>query len=195
MVISLVTAFAVTLLVVVFLAASVNKLRSLQIFEGVVHNFRLVPESLVRPVAYSLPFIELAVALALIFPATRSLSGGAAALLLCAFTVAVAINLLRGRRAIDCGCFSAGHGRSDLKQMLSWWLVVRNMALIGLAVWIAATPAAVPAATGVEWLLGMVTAIIVAIFHVTAVRLSMAAQYHASQGAAVVHRDSVTTQN
>jgi len=189
------TAFSVTLLVVVFLAASVNKLRSLEIFEGVVYNFRLLPETLVKPTAYSLPFVEMAVAAALIVPATRSYSSWTAVILLGVFTLAVAINLLRGRREIDCGCFSSGHKSSDLKQTLSWWLVLRNIVLAALALWVAAVPAVAPVGSGLVWLLGMITAIIVAIFYVTATRLSMAARYHAALGANALQQRRDSTQN
>jgi hypothetical protein len=51
------------------------------------------------------------------------------------FAVAMGINLRRGRRHIDCGCF-----QSALKQTLSWTLVVRNVVmalLLGLAVLVA----------------------------------------------------------
>lgn len=195
MVVTLVTAFSVTLLVIVFLGASVNKLRSLELFEGVVYNFRLLPEKLVTPVAYSLPILELVVAAAMAVPATRNYSGWTAVVLLGVFTLAVAINLLRGRREIDCGCFSSGQGSSDLKQMLSWWLVLRNMALVGLALWVAAVPAVAPAGTGIEWLLGTVTAIIVAIFYVTATRLSIAARYHAAREVDTLQRHTVSAQN
>lgn len=194
MVESLATAFSVTLLSVVFLTASVNKLRALEIFEGVVYNFRLLPEAMVRPVAYSLPFVELAVVAALVVPATRSYSSWSALILLGVFTLAVAINLLRGRREIDCGCFSSGHKSSDLKQTLSWWLVLRNIVLAGLALWVASASATVPVGTGLEWLLGMVTAIIVAIFYVTATRLSMAARYHAALRADALQHHRVSTQ-
>jgi len=54
--------------------------------------------------------------------------------LLTAFTTAIAINLIRGRRHIDCGCgFSAvaGMGASDGNtQQLSTGLVIRNIAII-----------------------------------------------------------------
>ena len=48
----------------------------------------------------------------------------AAAALLILFAVAMGINIRRGRRHIDCGCF-----QSALKQTLSWILVARNAGL------------------------------------------------------------------
>jgi hypothetical protein len=45
------------------------------------------------------------------------------------FSAAIAINIARGRRDIDCGCFGAA-----LRQGLSGWLLVRNLALAGAAV-------------------------------------------------------------
>src|SRR5262249_4609965 len=44
--------------------------------------------------------------------------------LLAIFTGAIMLNLARGRREIDCGCFGP-----MMRQRLSGWLVVRNIAL------------------------------------------------------------------
>ncbi|MGO4844024.1 MauE/DoxX family redox-associated membrane protein, partial [Rhizobiaceae sp. 2RAB30] len=51
------------------------------------------------------------------------------------YGTAIAVNLLRGRTRIDCGCGGAGQG-------LSWFLVGRNTALLGLALIAAQQPAA-----------------------------------------------------
>ncbi|MEF9603853.1 methylamine utilization protein MauE, partial [Paracoccus sp. PXZ] len=56
-----------------------------------------------------------------------------AAGLLLVFAAALAINVLRGRTQIDCGCF-----RNGLKQPVSWLLVLRNLVLTGLALAVAA---------------------------------------------------------
>jgi hypothetical protein len=45
---------------------------------------------------------------------------------------ALAVNLLRGRRQIDCGCGLSGAAGGE--QPLSWWLVARNVVLALLAV-------------------------------------------------------------
>lgn len=175
------TSFALTVLVVVFAFAGVRKLRSLETFEGVVHNFRLLPEPLVRPVAYGLPVAEVALALGLIVPAIRGGAGTIAAALLGVFTLAVAINLIRGRREIDCGCFS-----SELKQRLSWWLVLRNVALGGLAVAVAAGGANAGAAgTGLDWLLGIAAAVVVAMIYTAASMLSATSQRAAAYRASI----------
>ncbi len=175
--------FSVTLLVAVFLMAGMSKLRTLETFEGVVHNFRLLPEVLVRPVAYGLPLIELAVAAALLIPMIRGYAGWGAALLLGVFTLAVTINLLRGRREIDCGCFS-----SELRQRLGWWLVARNAILVGLALWVADGTVAAQAMGGAGLFMGIAAAVMVAALYATASTLSAIAQRVAAHRAAVEER-------
>lgn len=164
-------AFAVTLLAAMFFAAGLSKLRALETFEGVVHNYRLLPEPLVRPVAYFLPPMEVAVAIALLVPASRDYGAWATVGLLAIFTVAVAVNLWRGRREIDCGCFS-----SDLKQRLSWWLVLRNFVLAGLAWWLAGAQMSGPATNWIAWLLGAASAVVAATLYVAAITLSVIAR-------------------
>lgn len=115
-------------LAAVFGGAAVMKLSSLEAFVGVVHNYRLLPEPLVRPVAYLLPPFEGMVAFGLLVEPARPYAAVAAAVLLVVFAVAMGVNLARGRRDIDCGCFVA-----VLRQRLSWALVGRNAALLALA--------------------------------------------------------------
>jgi hypothetical protein len=127
----LVAAFGIGL---IFAGAAVAKLADLQSFIGVVQNFRLLPYVLVKPFAVLLPILELAVAGGLAFPATRSYAAIGTLALLVVFTAAIAVNLARGRRSIDCGCFG-----DTLKQPLSGWLIARN-AVLGLLAVTAAAP-------------------------------------------------------
>jgi hypothetical protein len=117
-------ALAVLLLVVVFGAAALAKLRELDAFQGVVEQYRLLPGVLVRPFARILPVVELGAALALLPPASRPLAAATLIGLLVLFAAAMAINLARGRSDIDCGCFIGVQ-----KQRISWALVVRNLVL------------------------------------------------------------------
>jgi hypothetical protein len=130
-------ALAIRVLVaLVFLTAALGKFRHRLVFQGVVANYRLMPEIAVPAFALVLPPVEATVAVALLFAPSSSWPAVSAAVLLILFAVAMAINIRRGRRHIDCGCF-----QSALKQTLSWTLVARNA---GLAL-LLAVPAVVSA--------------------------------------------------
>lgn len=109
----------------VLAAGAWPKLADLDGFAFSVERYRLLPPAGARAVGYVLPFVEAIAAALLIVPASRGAGAWLAAALLALVTGAVLVNLLRGRIDIDCGCGGAGH-----RQQLSWWLVVRNTALL-----------------------------------------------------------------
>lgn len=124
-------------LAIMFAAAAVAKIRNRDEFHGVVRNFRLLPEALDRAFAATLPWIELAIAGSLLIGGgLLGIAGFAAAGLLGLFAIAIGINILRGRKEIDCGCF-----RQGLKQGLSWLLVARNAVLVAASLFVAVHPA------------------------------------------------------
>lgn len=179
---SLALAFSQALLMLVFLGGAVPKLGAWEEFVGVVYNYRILPDATARPLAYLIPIAELGVGIALAVPALRVPAAAFAAFLLGLFSLAITVNLLRGRREIDCGCFS-----SVLKQNLSWWLVVRNLGLIALAVWFGSAAGAVQTIGWVQWLIGGAVAGMVVIFYMTGAVLSAAgaqrsARVQANQG-------------
>ena len=116
---------------VVFLAGAWQKLRDRELFQAALENYQLVPDSWLRPLATALPLLELAAGVLLLVAWTRTLGACLAAVLLLLVTGAVAVNLLRGRRDIDCGC--GGLSAHVGEQTLSWGLVLRNVLLIGAA--------------------------------------------------------------
>jgi len=105
-------------------AAAWHKLRDLTAFRAALAGYQLVPERALRVAACVLIAAELATASALVL---SSRAAGAAVTLLALYTGAVALNLARGRREIDCGCFGPA-----ARQPLSFALVVRNLGLIAL---------------------------------------------------------------
>jgi uncharacterized membrane protein YphA (DoxX/SURF4 family) len=120
-----------TLTALVFLLAAAGKMRHRAVFGGVVANYRLLPQFLVSPVAYALPPFEAILGFCLLLGLGSPWPEAAAAALLVVFAAAIGVNLRRGRRDIDCGCF-----QNALKQTLSFTLVMRNGALamlLGLA--------------------------------------------------------------
>jgi hypothetical protein len=120
-----------TLIALVYLSAAAGKMHHWPVFHGVIANYRLLPDFMLAPVAYILPPLEAIIGVALLLGWASPWPEAAAAALLVLFAIAMGINLLRGRRNIDCGCF-----QSALKQSLSWTLVIRNgvmVLLLGLA--------------------------------------------------------------
>lgn len=129
----------------IFVTTAAAKLRHLSVFQGVLANYRLLPRWAIAPLHVLLPLAEIAVGIAALL-APRP-GAPCAALLFLLFASAMAINLRRGRRDIDCGCH-----HSALRQQLSWTLVGRNavLALTALATALPAGPAG-PSA----WLTGI----------------------------------------
>ena len=111
----------------IFCLAALGKLAHWRILPGVIANYRLLPRAAVAPAALLLPPLELVLGTALITGVMLGWAVPAAAALLLLFAGAMAINLRRGRDAIDCGC-----GQSHLRQTISATLVARNAALAAL---------------------------------------------------------------
>nr|WP_050796198.1 MauE/DoxX family redox-associated membrane protein [Parafrankia sp. EUN1f] len=72
-----------------------------------VRAFRILPESLVHPVAYAVPFVEIALGVLLIVGLTVRLGAFVSAALFAVYIAAISSAAARGLR-IDCGCFSTG---------------------------------------------------------------------------------------
>lgn len=115
-------------LALIFGASGAMKLADLDIFEGSLANYQLTPRWMEKPLALLLPILETASAVGLLIGSTRTMAAFTLLMLLTIFTGAIAINLVRGRTNIDCGCFGPA-----LRQELSAWLLVRNLFLMMIA--------------------------------------------------------------
>jgi len=109
-------------LALLFAAAAVHKLRDLAWFGAVLAEYRVLPASVLHFSVFAVPVLEAGVAVALALPGPRG--PAAAALLMTSYGGAIAWNLSRGRRSLDCGCFGPGRG-----EPISWALVARNAVL------------------------------------------------------------------
>ncbi len=127
-----------------FVSASEHKRRHVLRFRAQLQAYELVPKGMARNAALFLRWAELLLALLLLVPASRAPAGILAMLLLGLYGGAVAINLLRGRRHIDCGC-------GPDAQPLNGALVLRNLVLAGFAAMLA-MPAAPRALQGSDLL-------------------------------------------
>jgi hypothetical protein len=107
--------------------AAYHAMREWAVFGGIVEQYRLAPRRLAQLAARILPPLELVAAVLLVVPMTGRTGAALALGLMALFTVAITINLARGRVSIDCGCGGASG------QKLSIGLVVRNvLVMLGL---------------------------------------------------------------
>ena len=122
-----VSAMLVAAIAVLLLVSATQKLRDVPSFHGVLDSYALLPAALLRPTAWTLPIVEASAGLSLLGERTRVLGAALGLTVLGAVTLAVAINLLRGRTDLGCGC-----GGIEDEQSLSWILVMRNLLLAGV---------------------------------------------------------------
>lgn len=109
----------------IFGGAALHKLRGLPEFRAVLENYRILPAPLLKSAVGVVIAAETFAALAIWWPALRVVAATTAVVLLVAYALAIALNLYRGRREIDCGC---SFGNSA--QPLSWALPLRNALLV-----------------------------------------------------------------
>jgi hypothetical protein len=107
-----------------FAHAAWHKLRAFGDFTAVLASYRLTPAPLTKPVALLLVALEAAVAVGAVLDFAAAFQVAAA--LLGFYALAIAVNLVRDRALLDCGC-------GGPPQPISWWLVLRNLVLIGVA--------------------------------------------------------------
>lgn len=115
-------------LAAVFAAACVPKIMAPHDFALMVFRYQLLPFALINIVAIYLPWLELASAVGLLFPASRRGAALVILAMLAVFTAALIFNIARGIN-IACGCFSVDESAS----VSGWWNVARNALLIALA--------------------------------------------------------------
>lgn len=157
-----------------FLSAAVQKISDFPRFRATFAAYKLVPQSLSDVVAGSVVILEVIAAVVLMLvslvpllvPAAGSMlsfevgflslfsTSLLAPVLILSYAVAMAINLFRGRRSIDCGCGGA-------PMPLSKSLVIRNLVLgVGL-VWALLTIAGSGLEPGAESIVGGIALLVV----------------------------------
>ena len=113
-------------LALVMFAAAWHKFSEPDSFAGALAGYQILPHWAVTPVARVLPVVEAVLGVGILVPITRPFALPVLAVLVVVYALAIAVNLARGRRNIDCGCGGATHP-------VSWGLVVRNLVLAAAA--------------------------------------------------------------
>ena len=131
------------------LAAAWHKLSSLPEFTAVLSDYHLLPPFLVSSVAPAIPMVEILLGAGWLTGMAMNIVAPLTAGMFAVYGSAIAINLLRGRLHISCGCGLGG--ASSENQSLSWVLVVRNTVLLLLAL-LPLVPVAERTMVWIDWL-------------------------------------------
>ncbi len=115
----------------VLLLAGVPKVRDREGLLRVVRGYRILPAPLERLVAATLPSVEIALGVALIAGFAPRIAAAVATVLFTGFCVGLTVNLLRGRRELDCGCFAFGNEGEAPR--IGWFHAVRAATLAVVA--------------------------------------------------------------
>lgn len=124
-------ALRIALAVLLFMSAF-RKIADFPSFRAAVEAYRIVPAAAAGHFAGTIILLEKIAAVGLVVFPIRTPFAFLAATLFAIYAVAIGVNLLRGRRDIDCGCGGAGAG-----QPLHPALFLRNFALTCAAVAVA----------------------------------------------------------
>ena len=115
----------------VLLVAGLPKVRDRELMIRVVRGYRVLPDGMASIAGTLLPWVEIVLGLALVLGVAPRVSGYLAAALFAVFLVGLSVNLIRGRRDLDCGCFAFGGGADEIEHI--GWLHSARAAAFALA--------------------------------------------------------------
>ncbi|MFA5788162.1 MAG: MauE/DoxX family redox-associated membrane protein [Actinomycetota bacterium] len=125
-------------LALVWIWAALAKIADPNASVRAVRAYQLLPEALVKPVGWALPFVELALGMLLLLGLavrfSALLSGG----MFSAFIAGIASAWARGIK-ISCGCFGGG-GPADVDAGYYLFEIGRDVVFLALAVWLIIKP-------------------------------------------------------
>lgn len=112
----------------IFLVSALGKFRDMPGFISIVFDYQILPITWVRRFAIALPWLETSIGLLLILGLGVRVAALLSIILLLIFILAIAVNLMRGRKDLDCGCKGSRRPRK-----INGKLLLRNFFLIFLS--------------------------------------------------------------
>ncbi|AVZ39529.1 MULTISPECIES: MauE/DoxX family redox-associated membrane protein [unclassified Dietzia] len=123
--------FATSVIGIALLAAGLSKLRDIEGHSRVVVGYKILPDAVAARVGRVLPFLEIVLGAACLGRVGLPAVAWSVAVLFCVYAAGLAVNLLRGRTELDCGCFAFGEHDAP---RIGWWHVARALAFAAGAV-------------------------------------------------------------
>jgi uncharacterized membrane protein YphA (DoxX/SURF4 family) len=114
------------------LIAGATKLTDRAAFYEAVADYDVLPPALARPFAFLMPLVEVTLGALLLLGLFTVPAAALAVPLFASFSIAIGVNMLRGRH-FDCHCF--GSAQSD---RIGWPALVRSLLLAATALYVAA---------------------------------------------------------
>nr|WP_256437631.1 MauE/DoxX family redox-associated membrane protein [Brevibacillus sp. HB1.2] len=115
----------------IFLTAGYMKIKNIEEHSQVIKEYQLIPNTFIPHVTRFLIIIEIICGIGLYLGMYKNFTLFTSLALLVVYSVAITINLLRGRNEISCGC-----GGVLGTHNLSWKQVIRNGFLLLLSIWL-----------------------------------------------------------
>lgn len=109
----------------IFLSSVTSKVQNIQEHVAIIKDYRILPNTIVSLFTKINIIVELIVGVCLLVGLFEGLVEYAVIFMLLIYSIAVTINLNRGRKKVSCGC-----GGISGTHYLSRWLVIRNLIFI-----------------------------------------------------------------
>ncbi|WP_232463517.1 MauE/DoxX family redox-associated membrane protein [Tumebacillus avium] len=113
------------LLGTIFVSSFLEKIRKYEEHKSIIRDYRILPDRIVPYFSAIEVGLQLLTAALLYLGIFLPVAGMLSAILLAMYSIAVSMNLLKGRTEISCGC-----GGIVGNHQLSWGLIIRNVLLI-----------------------------------------------------------------
>lgn len=118
-----------------FIAAAIDKIAQPDEFAKNVANYHIPPFALTNIVALTLPWIEFAAGLLMIFGIRVKANSFLISIMLMMFIILIASAMLRGFN-IQCGCFSQGGAGASEASTVGWKKIFEDIGLLVLSVYL-----------------------------------------------------------
>jgi uncharacterized membrane protein YphA (DoxX/SURF4 family) len=124
---------------VVWLWAGSAKLTDADAAVRAVRAYRILPEAFVKPFAWGLPCVEIALGILLILGIASRVAASVSIVIFAVFIAGIVSVWVRGLR-IDCGCFGGGGVSASVNGWSYFREIVRDCVLAAIAFFIAIGP-------------------------------------------------------